>query len=165
MPDWSLVDRAHVLAALQEADRVGSRDFLSRYRFARAKASTLWHGGQEYDPNAIMGVAYLHATGRAVTRADLAGAEARTARVLKGLGFDVVIDEDAMIEQDRLLDGQPDEPAPAAPTAKAPAAKRTTATKKAAKTPARPKPVEREVKICPTCYTALPATGVCDFCD
>lgn len=165
MPDWSLVDRSHVLAALQEADRVGSRDFLSRYRFARAKASTLWHGGQEYDPNAIMGVAYLHATGRAVTRADLAGAESRTARVLKGLGFDVVIDEDAMIEQDRLLDAQADEPAPAAPTAKAPAAKRTTATKKAAKTPARPKPVEREVKICPTCYTALPATGVCDFCD
>ena len=107
----------------------------------------------------------LHATGRAVTRADLAGGEASTARVLKGLGFDVVIDEDAMIEQDRLLAAQADEPAPAAPTTHAPAAKKTTATKKVATKPARPKPAEREVKICPTCYTALPATGVCDFCD
>jgi hypothetical protein len=165
MPDWSLVDRSHVLAALQEADRVGSREFLSRYRFARAKASTLWHGGQEYDPNAIMGVAYLQATGRAVTRADLAGAEARTARVLKGLGFDVVIDEDAMIEQDRLQEAQAHEPDSAASTARTPAAKRTTATKKAARKPPASKPAEREVKICPTCYTALPATGVCDFCD
>ncbi|MEH3034810.1 MAG: hypothetical protein PGN07_12510 [Aeromicrobium erythreum] len=28
-----------------------------------------------------------------------------------------------------------------------------------------PKPEPRPVKVCPTCFTALPATGICDLCD
>ena len=30
---------------------------------------------------------------------------------------------------------------------------------------ATPKVEPRPVKICPTCFTALPATGICDMCD
>jgi hypothetical protein len=164
MPDWSLVDRSHVLAAINECDRFGSRDFLSRYRFARAKASTLWHGGQEYDPNAIIGVAYLHATGRAMTRADLAGNESGAARVLKGLGFDVVVDEDALAQQERLLEAR-EAASPAPAPAATPATRKAPAAKKPARKATRPKPAERPVKLCPTCYMALPATGICDFCD
>ena len=62
MPDWNLVTRQHVLAAIAECDQLGSREFLQRYHFGRAPAYTLWHGGQEYDSKAILGVAYLHAT-------------------------------------------------------------------------------------------------------
>ena len=39
-----------------------------------------------------------------------------------------------------------------AATPKAPAAKRPT------------KPADRPPAICPTCYMALPATGICDYC-
>lgn len=55
---------------------------------------------------------------------------------------------------------------PAAPrasratTSRAAAAPRTTAKKAAA-----PKPEEKPVRLCPTCFTAVPATGVCDYCD
>ena len=85
MPDWTLVNRSHVLAALAEHDRLGSREFLSRYSFGRSRAYTLWHNGQEYDSKAILGVAYLHATGTAATRDEfrggLSGASAGLARV------------------------------------------------------------------------------------
>ena len=94
MPDWNLVTRAHVLAAIQECDRVGSRDFLQRYKFGRAGSSSLWHGGQEYDSNAILGVAYLRASGLAPTKDDFSGGQDGAAKVLLDLGFDVVVTED-----------------------------------------------------------------------
>ena len=39
---------------------------------------------------------------------------------------------------------------------------RSTPTRKAA-TPAKPEP--RPVQLCPRCFTQVPATGVCDYCD
>ncbi len=173
MPDWNLVNRAHVLAALDEYDRLGAREFLSRYRFGRSTAYTLWHGGQEYDSKAVLGVAYLHATGRAATRDELSGSLGGGAKVLEGLGFDIAVDEEeaereeragraraarAVTSATRAGSGASTSAAGGATTRKAPARKA------AEKKPARIKPAEREVKICPTCYTALPATGVCDFC-
>ena len=171
MPDWNLVDRSHVLAALEEYDRLGDREFLARYRFGRAKASSLWHRGQEYDSKAILGYAYLRATGRAAGRDDFQGEDAN-ARLLEGLGFDVVVDQDALEQEERLQQaraasaptGSSTRTAPAAKAAatKAPAARKAAARKPAA--PKRTKPAEREVKLCPTCYMALPATGICDYC-
>ncbi len=139
MPDWSLVDRSHVLAAIAEHDRLGDREFLRRYGFGRAKAHSLWHGGQEYEPLAIVGVASLRATGTPATSADFADGEQGAVGILAGLGFDIAVDEEA-------LAAQPARKAPAAPK------------KRAAKVEAAP-------KLCPRCYVALPATGVCDFCD
>jgi hypothetical protein len=170
MPDWNLVNRAHVLAALDEYDRLGSREFLSRYRFGRSTAYTLWHGGQEYDSKAVLGVAYLHATGRAATRNELADSLGGGAKVLEGLGFDIAVDEEEVEREERAYRARAAK-APAssgtgaAPTTSAGVARKAPARKAAAKKPARIKPAEREVKLCPTCYTALPATGVCDFCD
>ena len=153
MPDWSLVGKQHVLAAIAECDRLGSRDFLQRYRFGRAHASTVWHRGQEYDSKAILGVAYLRATGRAATADEFAGGEEGAARVLTQLGFDVVIDEEALAAEKRPRVRKSATPTAAKP--RRPAAK-----------PRRPaaKPDER-VKVCPTCFMALPATGICDTCD
>lgn len=146
MPDWNLVDRSHVLAAIEECDRLGSREFLGRYRFGRSKAYTLWHAGQEYDSKAILGVAYLHATGRAATREEFRGGENGAAKVLVDLGFDVVVDEEAVEREDR----------------------QSTATAKpavAARTKARSAAAEPAVRLCPSCHVAVPASGVCDFCD
>ena len=139
MPDWNLVTRAHVLAAIADYDRLGSREFLRRHGFGRARSYMLWHHGQEYDSLAILGVAYLHATGGALTPADFSAGEAGAAAVLRDLGFDVVAQE---------------EPVAPTPRRTAPAKARRTA-------PA----ASDSVKVCPTCHMALPASGVCDFCD
>ena len=137
MPDWNLVSRPHVLAAIEDYDRLGSREFLARYGFRQARAYTLWHRGNEYHSKAILGVAYLHASGRAAAWDDLSDGEKGAAKVLTDLGFDVVAEEQSV-------------PSSRSRTAAAP--RRT----------AKPEPV---VKICPRCQMALPATGVCDFCD
>ncbi len=154
MPDWSLVGKQHVLAAIAECDRLGSRDFLQRYRFGRARASSVWHRGQEYDSKAILGVAYLHATGRAATADDFTRGEAGAVDLLQGLGFDVVVDEEALAAESQ----------PRARKAAATKPERAARTSTAAK-PRRTTKPEENVKICPTCFMALPATGVCDNCD
>jgi hypothetical protein len=165
MPDWSKVRREHVRAAMAECDRLGSREFLARNHFGRGHAWTMWDHGTEYDPSAILGVAYLLATGSAPTRDDLRGDLDAASRVLSGLGFDVEVDEEAAAAQ----------PPPRKAAVKAPARKATaTRTAPAAKpaprkvVPATRRPTtspEPPQKICPTCYMALPATGICDTCD
>lgn len=139
MPDWNLVSRSHVLAALNECDNLGSKEFLRRYGFGRAKAYTLWHQGQEYDPQAVLGVAYLLAAGTAARSNELADGMDGAAKVLTDLGFDVVVDEEALAAE-----------------------------KPRRATAAKPKPAaarEATLKVCPTCHMALPASGNCDFCD
>ena len=158
MPDWNLVTRAHVLAAIQECDRVGSRDFLQRYKFGRAGSSSLWHGGQEYDSNAILGVAYLRASGLAPTKDDFSGGKDGAAKVLLDLGFDVVVTEDDPVTTAKPATRSAARPA-GTPAAKAPAPRKVTSARTRRTAP------EPAVKLCPTCHMALPATGVCDFCD
>ena len=137
MPDWSLVNRSHVLAAIEEHDRLGSREFLRRYGFRRTGAHAVWYGGQEYDCKAILGVSYLHATGRPAPWDEVAS-EDTAAKALLALGFDVVTEEEPVTSQ---------RPRKATPT-------RTRT--------AKPEPV---VSVCPRCHLALPASGLCDFCD
>jgi hypothetical protein len=136
MPDWSLVKRAHVVSAMDEFDRVGSKEFLQRYGFRRAHAYTLWHDGNEYDSKAILGVAYLHATGRGATSDEFFGKDG-AAKVLEAMGFDVVVDEKA------LAKAKVSKAAPLKP-------RRATA--------------DKVFNVCPTCRMAIPATGVCDNC-
>lgn len=130
--------RSHVLAAMEEHDRLDSREFLRRYGFGRARSYVLWHRGQEYAPMAILGVAYLHATGRPATSEEFSGGEQGAAKVLMDMGFDVVAEEEPV-----------------------------TTTKRAAKPKPKPaaKKAEPVLQVCPRCFTALPATGVCDYCD
>jgi len=137
MPDWTLVKRSHVMSALAEHDQLGSREFLGRYGFGRARAYALWQDGREYPSKAILGVAYLHATGRPATAAEFSGDEQEEAKVLSDLGFDVVAEE------------QPFRPTRASRPKPKP-------------TPRKSEPV---LQVCPRCFTALPATGVCDYCD
>ena len=175
MSDWSRLDRSHVLAAIAECDRLGAREFLSRYSFGRAKASAVWHHGQEYDSKALLGVALLHATGRPATKDDFSMGEAAVSRLLSGLGFDVVVDEEALEAEDRAAASRAlgaEAAATASPsraaggTVRAPAASRKKpAARKTVKKVARPNLVDQPAQLCPTCFMALPLTGVCDSCD
>lgn len=138
MPAWSVVTRPHVLAALKEYDDLGDREFLRRYGYRRDLTSTLWHDGKEHDAKAVLGVAYYHATGTPARPDELSDTEEGAVKVLTSLGFDVVVDEEAL--------------------AKKPRRSRTVKPKPAAAREATP-------KVCPTCHIALPASGICDFCD
>jgi hypothetical protein len=169
--DWSRIDRSHVLAAIAECDRLGSREFLSRYRFGRAKASTVWHGGQEYDSKAILGLALTLATGRAATKDDFSSGEGAASRLLTGMGFDVVVDEEALEAEQQALAARAlsAEPTPSATPARARAPRTSPVAKPAAPRPVkkvpRPNLVDQPTKLCPTCFMVLPLTGVCDNCD
>jgi hypothetical protein len=169
--NWSQVSRADVLAAMAECDRLGSREFLSRYRFGRSKASTVWHNGHEYDSKALLGVALLNASGRPATKDDFRNGEGATTRLLTGMGFDVVVDQDLIELEDRAaadreLAGDTATPAPrSSTTARKRAAAKKPAAPKTVKKGARPDPLTQESQVCPTCFMALPATGICDNCD
>ena len=145
MPDWNLVTPAHVRTALEECDRLGSRDFVSRYGFRNAHAYRLWQRGAEYDATAVLGVAYLHATGRPATWEDFPDGQDGAAKQLTDLGFDVVVEEQGLTTS--------------RPRAAAPAKKAAAPAKRAAAKP------ERVFTICPRCQMALPSTGICDNCD
>ena len=169
MPDlstnWSEVGAADVRTAMGECDSLGSREFNARYRFGRAHDATLWQGGVEYDARALMGLAYLRSTGQTVPVEEFDnGGEDGAVNRLKELGFDVIIDE-------KLTPAPRKRRAPAEPRTPRPKASRPAA---AAHPPApkrivvKPRPTEAsmpEAKICPTCFMALPATGICDNCE
>jgi hypothetical protein len=168
--NWSQVSRPDVIAAMAECDRLGPREFLSRYRFGRAKASTVWHDGHEYDSKALLGVALLHATGQPATKDDFRDGEGAATRLLAGMGFDVVVDQDLIEAEDRAvadraLSGETEAPTPPSkPAARKRAATKKPAEPKTVKKVGRPDPMTQQSQVCPTCYMAIPATGVCDNC-
>ncbi len=168
--NMSQISRSDVLAAMAECDRLGPREFLSRYRFGRSKASTVWHDGHEYDSKALLGVALLHASGQPATKDDFSDGEGAATRLLTGMGFDVVVDQDLIELEDRAVADRAlsGDTATAAPPAKTTARKRAAAKKaaepKTVKKVARPDPMTQQSQMCPTCYMAIPSTGICDNC-
>lgn len=170
MPDWSQVSRTHVLLAMAECDRIGDREFLRRYGFPRSRIYTVWSNGQEYDSQAILGAAYFHATGTPADRGDFHDGEQGAATVLQEKGFDVAVNEIEAAAEERRAASRPARATARSTrtTAKASSVERAAAPKKVAAS--RPKPRKAAatapvIKICPTCNMALPASGICDFCD
>ena len=147
------IDRPHVLTAIETWDKAGG----SNYMLVRGGVSThvLLHAGREYDAAAIVGIAHGLATGNTLTPAEVPGGAAGASKALVRLGFQV-------------RDESP--PAPE----RVPGTRSTTP--RAARTPrtstprATPRPrvaaSDRIVdNLCPRCYIAMPATGICDQCD
>jgi hypothetical protein len=89
MVAWGQVRREHVLAAVREFDRLGQADFLDTYHFGPARQYLLEYDARQYDSKAILGVAYLLATGIRVTAQDFSGGRHGAAKVLRSLGFTV----------------------------------------------------------------------------
>lgn len=173
MPDWSQVSRTHVLQAMEEYDRIGDREFLRRYGFHRSRVYTVWNGGQEYDARAILGAAYFHSTGSPAGAGDFVDGEQGAAQVLKEKGFDIAVNEvEAAAEELRAASRPARSTVTTRPAAKRAAPKRTTADGAAPARATASRPAARKAAaaepvftICPTCNMALPASGICDFCD
>jgi hypothetical protein len=142
---FSAVTRQHVLQAIAEYDSRGADDFLGVYGFAPS-GDTLEHEGRTYDALALVGVAHRYATGRLATSDEVGSGRHDAAAVLRRRGF--------------AVDGPP---APVAPVRAAAAPRSRAATPRKTPTPRAAAP-ERVEAICPTCFTALPATGICDNC-
>jgi hypothetical protein len=87
---WDPVQRKHVLKAAAEYDRRGQLEFLARHHFGRATAYLLVLDGKSYDSKAILGVAYLYATGRPLGPHDFHGGVHGAAGVLRGLDFEIL---------------------------------------------------------------------------
>ncbi|CAM3539154.1 hypothetical protein [Nocardioides zeicaulis] len=148
------IDRDHVLTALDTWDAAGG----ANYMLVRGGVSThvLLHHGKEYDAAAIAGIAHGLATGRTLTPADIPGGSAGASKALTRLGFQV-------------RDDSP--PSTRVPGTRTRTPRATTGTTRAASStpratrPARVAASDRPDKLCPTCFIALPATGICDQCD
>ena len=144
------IDRDHVLTAMETWDTAGGAVYL----MVRGDASThvLVHSGREYDAAVIAGIAHGLATGRTLSPEDVPEGGAGASKALSRLGFDVRDDSPPLPAQAR--------------TARARTTRASTA--RAARTgtprPTRVAASDRPVKLCPTCYLALPATGECDNC-
>jgi hypothetical protein len=148
---FSAVTRQHILQAIADWDDRGRDAFLGVYGFAPTAGSPLIHDDRVYDAQAILGVAHRYATGRVATAEEFRSSPVAVADLLRKRGFDVP---------------------GAAPSAPAAPARRTTArasssaaprATRRATTPRSAEP-EKPPAICPTCFTVLPATGVCDEC-
>lgn len=151
MATFSSVSRQHVLQAIAEHDDRGADAFLGVYGFEATPGETFSHEGRTYDARAVLAVAHRYATGRAATPEELRSAP--TGTLLTRRGFEVA--------------GPVAAPRTTSATRSATRSSAGASPRRAAKpatTPRRPAPEDRPLAICPTCFTALPATGVCDTC-
>ncbi|GAA4726687.1 hypothetical protein GCM10023216_16710 [Isoptericola chiayiensis] len=137
MATFSSVTRPHVLSAIAEHDHRGQGAFLKLYGFTPTPGVTLTHEGRTYDATALLAVAHRYATGRAALPEEMTGGKVAVGALLAKRGFEV-------------SGGR-------ASTAGRSAPKAPRATRRA------PEP-ERPTPVCPSCFMALPATGVCDSC-
>jgi hypothetical protein len=150
---FSAVTRQHVLQAIAEYDDRGREAFIGVYGFPPSAAETLVHEGRTYDSRAVLGVAHRYATGRLAPSEEVGGDDV-TAELLRRNGFEVT---GGAVPTAHV------KPARATASAATRPAARTT-TKAATRTTRRPSLDDRPAAICPTCFTQLPATGVCDTC-
>lgn len=139
MVAWTAVKRQHVLAAIHEYDEVGQDAFLDRYGFAPSREYVLRYAENSYDSQAVLGAALGQATGTPATSAQFSGAKSGAAKVLRDLEFEV-------------LSPEKDDTVAVVPTTSFPNQRRATG-------------IEPVVATCPTCFLALPASGICDDCS
>lgn len=146
MATFSAVTRQHILQAIAEYDDRGRDAFLGVYGFTPSPSRDLVHEGRTYDATAVLGVAHRYATGRLATPDELDGGKVAVATILRKRGFEATgAAADAPV---RRIAGT------SARTARTP---RTAPARRASEP-------ERPAAICPSCFMAMPATGVCDTC-
>jgi hypothetical protein len=86
---WDQVDRADVVRAMQEYDRLGATRFFAEHGFAPATTYELVWDERRYPPKATLGTAYELATGQRLASGDFEGGKTGAVRVLGKLGFTV----------------------------------------------------------------------------
>ncbi|HSX66159.1 hypothetical protein [Nocardioides sp.] len=158
MQNYALVTRIHVLTAIKIHDQRGAEEFLSSHGIDERGDLVLVERGKRYDYRALLAFAHGKATG---TTPDATGIGEERIKVLTDLGFTVAsaseLDRPAGSRAPTRVPGSPRTAAPRTTTPRTPRPSRA-----APKAPAKPEP---EIRLCPSCYTQLPASGQCDFCD
>lgn len=157
MVDFRPVSRDHVVTAIEEYDELGGDALLAAHDSARPRDHTLTFRGRLYDAKVVAGLAYMRATRAAASPDDLFRGRHSAAVVLRDLGFDVSVPA-------------PPEPEPRATRSVGPARPAKVRAATPSRVPASPRSrsvaaADRPVTTCPTCFLALPATGICDDCD
>lgn len=147
MPQFNLVTRIHVLSAIREHDQLGADEFRNKYGFGPDRDYVLRERGKTYDSKAILGVAHRYATGTAARSDEFSGGLDGAVKWLTDLDFTVV----ALDAEGKPAAKKSSTPRPAKP--------------RPAKKPSRPTKPEPVIALCPTCFTQLPATGICDYCS
>ncbi|MDO7867625.1 hypothetical protein [Nocardioides jiangxiensis] len=158
MQNFALVTRIHVLTAIKVHDQGGAQAFVEQHGLDETGDIVLVERGKRYDYRALLAFAHGKATG---TTLDASTIGFDRVKVLTDLGFTVAsaseLDRPAPTRGSTRVPGSPRSATPrttVSRTPKAPAA--------APKAPAKPEP---EIKLCPSCFTQLPASGQCDFCE
>ena len=159
MHNYALVTRIHVLTAIKIHDQRGAEEFLAEHGLDERGDLVLIERGKRYDFRALLAFAHGKATG---TTPEAAAIDEDRVKVLTDLGFTVAsaseLDRPASARGVTRVPGSPRASTPRTPAARTPRPSRAAAPK----APAKPEP---EIKLCPSCYTQLPASGQCDFCD
>jgi hypothetical protein len=83
------VTHAHVVRAIREYDRLGTKAFFSEHGFAPTTTYELVWEGRSYPPKAILGTAHEFATGQRLASTDFEGGKSGAVKVLGRLGFTV----------------------------------------------------------------------------
>jgi hypothetical protein len=86
---FDAVTRDHVLAAIDEFDRVGDGEFLTQYGFKSSRGYLVHHDEKTYDSKAILGAAQGFATGTPAAWDEFRGGKDGAAKRLGDLGFEV----------------------------------------------------------------------------
>lgn len=158
MHNYALVTRIHVLTAIKIHDQRGAEEFLAEHGLDERGDLVLVERGKRYDYRALLAFAHGKATG---TTPEATSIGEERIKVLTDLGFTVAsayeLDRPAGSRAATRVPGSPRAATPRTTTARTPRPSRA-----APKAPAKPEP---EIKLCPSCYTQLPASGQCDFCD
>jgi 5-methylcytosine-specific restriction protein A len=86
-------DRAPILEAIAEFDRLGREQFLRTYRFGKSREFWLKYRDALYDSKAIVGVACKFAprSGGPLRAKEFSGGRATVQALLEGLGFEVEV--------------------------------------------------------------------------
>lgn len=84
-----VTDRKAVELAVAEYDSIGSRAFLAKYGFRRARGYVLVADGRRYDSKAIIGAAHGYQHGAPLNAEDFSGGLSTVVDQLQRLGFEV----------------------------------------------------------------------------
>jgi MoxR-like ATPase len=100
-----VTDRAAVVVAMDEFDRIGREAFLEKYKFGQALRYFITRNGRRYDSKAIYGAAHRNQFPEEgdVTAYDFSGGEQVVQGPLKALGFEFAMKEQGTSVFSRLL--------------------------------------------------------------
>lgn len=147
MPSLAQVSRINVLTAIRDHDLQGAGPFLEALGFEGPGDEVVLVRGKRYDARALLAYAHGKATGDVLDPEQISVA---SLQVLTDLEFTVA----SRAELDR--------PTSAATRTRVAGSGTRVARAAAPTARSRPEPV---VALCPSCFTQLSVTGVCDFCE